>query len=165
MIQLEWPEFFLFRHRLIEIFKEIYEISIIEQGIPAYSKLLHIAADKANYPLVFHCTGGKDRTGFAAALLLSICQVNRKTILVDYSLTNLSIEEVLSEFRSSLSSIRLPPGFRVEQMYPLLSARPMLLENAFSYIEEKYGSIDSYITDELGITEEMKTQIRQNLVI
>ena len=39
-------------------------------------------------PLMFHCTAGKDRAGFAAALFLAALGVERETIIEDYMLTN-----------------------------------------------------------------------------
>ena len=48
-----------------------------------------VASDPESHPLLLHCTSGKDRTGFAAALLLLALGVSRETVIEDYDLTNL----------------------------------------------------------------------------
>jgi protein-tyrosine phosphatase len=155
----------LLRHRLDPLFKRFYRDSIVDEGAPALGTLLKLVADPANLPLVFHCTGGKDRTGVAAALLLHICGVPREMIILDYSLTNLSAEKFLSGLREVFSATRLPPGIKLEQYYPLLSARPELIEQAFAHIETKYGSIDQYSRGPAGLSEDDIEAIRQNLLI
>jgi protein-tyrosine phosphatase len=53
-----------------------------------YARFLHDLADPANLPTLFHCTAGKDRTGFAAALVMLALDVPRETAMRDYLLTN-----------------------------------------------------------------------------
>src|SRR5262249_30396041 len=53
-----------------------------------YARFLRDLADPANLPTLFHCTAGKDRTGFAAALVLLALDVPRETAMRDYLLTN-----------------------------------------------------------------------------
>jgi protein-tyrosine phosphatase len=154
----------LLRHRLDSLFKQFYRDSIVDEGAPALGTLLKLVADPDNLPLVFHCTSGKDRTGVAAALLLHICGIPRETIVMDYSLTNLSIEKFLSGLRERFGATRLPPGMRLEQYYPLLSARPELIEQAFAHIEAKYGSVDQYLRGPVGLDERDIETIRRNLL-
>jgi protein-tyrosine phosphatase len=56
--------------------------------LPIYRRLLALVADPARRPLAFHCSAGKDRTGFAAALLLMALGVGSDAILEDYLATN-----------------------------------------------------------------------------
>jgi protein-tyrosine phosphatase len=53
----------------------------------ALVEALRLVCDPTNYPLVFHCAAGKDRTGVLAALVLDILGVERATVVTDYSLT------------------------------------------------------------------------------
>jgi protein-tyrosine phosphatase len=148
----------------MDFFIDLYRRYLDECG-PVWGQVLRLASSPASLPLVFHCTGGKDRTGVAAALLLHICGVPRETIILDYSLTNLSAEKFLSGLREVFSATRLPPGLRLEQYYPLLSARPELIEQAFAHIEAKYGSIDQYLKGPAGLSVRDLEAIRQNLLI
>jgi protein-tyrosine phosphatase len=151
------------RHRLEPVVRSMYRDAIIDQGALALGALLRLAADPANLPLVFHCTGGKDRTGIAAALLLHICDVPRATIIADYTLTNRAIEKVLTGIRRQMSG-RRPPGLRLEQLYPLFSARAELIETAFAHIESTYGSVDAYLRGPAGLSEAELLAIRKNLL-
>jgi protein tyrosine/serine phosphatase len=59
-----------------------------------------MVGDPACYPLVFHCTAGKDRTGVLAALVLDILQVERTVIVEDYVLTASRMDLILERMRS-----------------------------------------------------------------
>jgi protein-tyrosine phosphatase len=153
------------RHRLDLLFEQLYSRSIIENGAPVLGDLLRLAADPANLPLVFHCTSGKDRTGLAAALLLHMCGVPRPTIVADYTLTNTSIDRFMAEIREAFAWVPALPGFRLEQLYPLFSARAELIERAFAYIEARYGSVDGYLLGPVRLKDAEIAAIRSNLVI
>lgn len=97
----------------------------------------HVLASDA--PLVFHCTAGKDRTGFAAALLLTSLGVSRADVLDDYLLTN--------EHLKMTGSHSLPPEiasvlYRVQE--PFLAA-------ALEAVDEDHGSVEAYLEKALGI--------------
>jgi protein-tyrosine phosphatase len=68
----------------------------LEIGRDALSKALMLIGDPANYPLVFHCAAGKDRTGVLAALVLDIAGVERESIVEDYVLTASRMELILT---------------------------------------------------------------------
>jgi protein-tyrosine phosphatase len=154
----------LMRHRYDAMFKWVYRAHIIDTGAPVLGALLKLAANPDNLPLVIHCMGGKDRTGVASALFLHICGVPRDTIVRDYSLTNLSIERILAVIREAFATRRPTLGFKVEQTYPLLSARPELIETAFAHIEATYGSVDAYLRRAAGLTDDDMAAIRRNLL-
>jgi len=153
------------RHRLDAVFKGFYRTAIVDGGAPALGQALRLVAEPANLPLVIHCTGGKDRTGVTSALLLHICGVPRDVIIADYSLTNLAIEKTLAAIRAALAGRKPPPGLRLEQMYPVLSARPELIEQTLDYIDATYGSVDRYLRGPAGLTEAEIEAIRQNLLL
>lgn len=95
---------------------------------------------EAPSPTVFHCTAGKDRTGFAAALLLFALGVERKTIMEDYLLTN--------------DLYVRPAGFG-RQMPPHISAvlwgvQPLFLEAAYGAIDT-YGGMETYLREIIGV--------------
>mgnify|MGYP001056332564 CR=1 FL=1 len=154
----------LMRHRLDALLKSLYRTSIIDRGAPAVGQALRLVADRAKLPLVIHCTGGKDRAGVVSALLLHVCGVPREMIVADYSLTNRSVEKFMAGIKESFSATTPPPGLKLEQMYPLLSARPELIEHAFSHIEATYSSVDAYLLGPAGLTEEELAAIRLNLL-
>jgi protein-tyrosine phosphatase len=107
-----------------------------------YRQTLVVALDPESYPLLLHCTSGKDRTGFAAALLLLALGAPRDTVIEDYNLTNLYRRPVPHLFG---------PETPDEVATILLSAQPKYLEAALDEIDRVYGSFDNYLDKELRV--------------
>ncbi|MEH6758093.1 MAG: tyrosine-protein phosphatase [Parasphingorhabdus sp.] len=120
-------------------------------------------------PLAFNCTAGKDRAGLGAALLLTALGVPRETVLYDYSLTErVTKQDFLKEIEEEESShsayaflAKLPP----ELVKPLMASDPYYLETAFAAIEARYGSVDLFIEQELGVTPAIREKMRKNLLV
>jgi len=110
--------------------------------VEEYRRTFAIALDPSSYPLLLHCTSGKDRTGFGAALLLLALGAPRETVLEDYDLTN--------RYRRAVPQL-LGPETPEEIVTLLLSAQPKYLEAALEEIDSVYGSFDDYITTALGV--------------
>jgi protein-tyrosine phosphatase len=123
---------------VVALMQETYR-NFVRDNTPRFAALFgHLLASDA--PLVFHCTAGKDRTGFAAALILHALGVPRDVILQDYLLTN----EHLKPGRASHS---VPPEiaavlFRVQE--PFLAA-------ALQAVDQDHGSLDQYLATALGV--------------
>jgi protein-tyrosine phosphatase len=104
-------------------------------------------------PLIFNCTAGKDRTGVAAALLLTVLGVPRATIYDDYLLSN-------QYFRPAASAPATADGGRrqtfqnilPEAIKALVGADRRYLEAAFAAIDSRPGGMSAYLHDELGLT-------------
>jgi protein-tyrosine phosphatase len=97
---------------------------------------------RAEGPLVFHCTAGKDRTGVAAALILLALGVSREQVMQDYLLTNQLLElPGLVHSDTPLEALRVL--WRVQESF---------LDAALDAIEAEHGEVDRYLTDRLGLT-------------
>jgi len=105
-------------------------------------------------PLLFHCTAGKDRTGFAATLILSALGVDRATIRADYLATN-RIWQPPADLAS-----HLPP----EAAKMLLSAHPAFLEAAFAAIDDAYPTMDAYLEDKVGLDGGKRDRLKELLL-
>ncbi len=101
-------------------------------------------------PLVFHCTAGKDRTGLAAALILSALGVSQEDILQDYLLTNALYRHEAGQ-GGLLSAEVLDVVWRV---------RVEFLHAALQAIDADYGSMAQYLQARLGLTAAALTQLR-----
>ena len=101
----------------------------------------HLLEDSA--PLVIHCTAGKDRTGFACALILHALGVSEDMISEDYLLTNQFYR------RDPNRSSDLPDDVR----QVLGSVRDAFLAAAFEAIDADYGDLETYLRDGLGLGE------------
>jgi protein-tyrosine phosphatase len=123
----------------LEVMRESYR-GYVETSTPRFRALFaHLLEDRA--PLVIHCTAGKDRTGFACALILHTLGVPDDVIAEDYLLTNQFYR------RDPSASSDLP----AEVTQVLGTVQASFLAAAFETITSGYGSLDNYLRDGLGI--------------
>lgn len=140
------------------VLPDSYAAVMLEHG-DAYRKLFDNLLDPERIPGVFHCSAGKDRTGVAAALLLYALGVPRKTVMQDYMATNYYLHDYIEQV---VWRVRLASRFRVdgERLRALLGVQPASLENAFVAVEAKYGSLDAYLEQVLGLDQERLERLR-----
>jgi protein-tyrosine phosphatase len=101
-------------------------------------------------PVLFHCAAGKDRTGFAAAILLRALGVPQEVVLQDYQLTNQYLEK---GYAMALTLMRLVKGKTFSAAIgKFMQAHPEYLGAAFESIHLEYGSFDGYLLKGLGLT-------------
>ncbi|MEK9946471.1 MAG: tyrosine-protein phosphatase [Alphaproteobacteria bacterium] len=121
----------------------------------AYRGLMQQLADPANHPLVFHCAAGKDRTGFAAALILMTLGVPEDVIFEDYLATNNYWTE---------------GGLRVQQDIPeaarqhLIAANDVYLRAAIDTLHEIHDTLDAYLSGGLNLDDETVASLRDLLL-
>ena len=102
-------------------------------------------------PLAFNCTAGKDRTGIAAALLLTALGVPRATVVEDYLLTNRYLDP------KSLAGAPASPANPLAGMSPeaarmLIAADPSFIRSAFDVIDSHKDGAEGYLRDEIGLS-------------
>jgi protein-tyrosine phosphatase len=117
---------------------------------PQYAAMFERITHREQLPALVHCTAGKDRTGFAAALVLRSLGVPLETVYEDFLLTN---HYTGAEIERTLWIIRLVSLFRTdpEQVRPVLGVERAYLEAAFGAVDEHYGSFDAYRREALGV--------------
>jgi protein-tyrosine phosphatase len=114
-------------------------------------------------PLLFNCSAGKDRTGVAAALILTVLGVSRDIILEDYLLTNATIDNLI-RFLGSDGRYSDIVSNRREDALPLLRAEAEYLVASFDVIMAQHGSVDAYLSEILGVSAEDQQAIRSHLI-
>ncbi len=124
----------------------------------AYHFLFQRLADPSRLPAVFHCSAGKDRTGWAAAILLTILDVPRPVILQDYLATNTYLHG------ADAARLRKAVGANSIASRLALTADPSDLQAAFAAVQQTYGSFDRYLHDGLGLSDATLSAIRQNFL-
>jgi protein-tyrosine phosphatase len=103
-------------------------------------------------PILFHCAAGKDRTGFAAAILLRALGVPQDVVLHDYQLTNQYLQK---GYARALALMRLVKGKTFSAAIgKFMEAHPEYLGAAFGSIDLQYGSFDGYLSQGLGLTKQ-----------
>ncbi len=110
--------------------------------------------DETNLPVMFHCTAGKDRAGFASAMFLSALGVDRETIMKDYLLTNTLTGVTLEGCIGQYGDENLGKA-----MYYVNSVQLEYLSNAFDTIEAAYGNVETYLVECLQVDIEKLRQI------
>ena len=108
---------------------------------------------ESDQPLVFHCTAGKDRTGWAAALILLALGVSREVVRDDYLLTNQLYRrpaELAAKAAQTVPQDILDVLWRVQMPF---------LDSAFALAEERYGTMDRYLAEALGVGAAERAQL------
>lgn len=112
-------------------------------------------------PQVFHCSEGKDRTGWIAMIVQALVGVSEADILRDYLLTNERTNRALS----TLDAARKAWGNRPDEFFrPAMIADADYLEAGIGQIEADYGDVESYVIDGLGLTSAQLGRLRGVLV-
>jgi protein-tyrosine phosphatase len=121
--------------------REIYRRFVTDQA-PQFAKLLELLQTEP-LPMLIHCTSGRDRTGFASAVILMALGVERAAITEDYLLSN--------HYRRDLTfQIGGPVDDSV--MATLTNAHPDYLAAAFDAIDTGWGSAEGYLRQALGLS-------------
>jgi protein-tyrosine phosphatase len=102
---------------------------------------LKIIAEPENYPLVFNCAVGKDRTGILAAFLLDLLGVEDKDIVEDYSLSGPYMVELLEQINQdprTAQAVRSLPDY-------FWKAAPESMTLFLATLRGEYGSVEGYL--------------------
>jgi len=111
---------------------------------------------------VFHCTAGKDRTGWVAALLHTIAGVPEEVIMADYLLTNHYSQGRIKATRQQMQA-EYGPAF-ADALAPLMGVQESFLRAGFEQAEERYGSMEHYLTQGLGLDAPILAALREKLL-
>ena len=136
----------------------------------AWRTLVQRVADEASRPTNVHCSAGKDRAGWASALILRALGVPEETVMEDYLLSNdylaASNEDTLAQVRTVVAGVQGVPEDEVDlsNLEALLEVRPEYLQAAFDAVDEQYGSFEAYLTDSLGLTQAEIDALRDDLL-
>jgi protein-tyrosine phosphatase len=132
----------------------------IDTFATVWGEVFRRLADKAQLPLLFHCTGGKDRAGTCAALILLALDVPEDTVIFDHGLSNIFIADVLDKIYAQFESY----GIERRKIEPYFTAPSYCIEALLTHLGEKYGSPVDYLKSKAGVTEEMLEQIKGELL-
>lgn len=113
-------------------------------------------------PQLFHCTEGKDRAGWTAAMLLSLVGVDRETVYADYLLTNEYSAERIEATLAAAAEARGPEKAAVYA--PMLGVERGFLEAGFDQLESDYGTVHNYLLTGLGLSPQAIAALTAKLV-
>lgn len=108
----------------------------------------------------WHCTSGKDRTGFGAIVLLSALGVSKETIYEDYMYSNKCIFEDEDAIRNTLKMSSLDEQY-FEEFRDFLLVKDEYFNTVYREIENKFGTMNAFLEKGLKITPEKKELLRK----
>jgi protein-tyrosine phosphatase len=140
-----------------EGFRQSYrEFVTLPSAKTEFSKMFLGMADEEKLPALFHCTTGKDRTGWAAAALLTLLGVPKDQVYEDYLRSN---DNILPAYRHAIDPF-VEAGGDPEIPAAILGVKREYLDAAFDEMEREYGTIENYFAEGLGIDADGQQALR-----
>jgi protein-tyrosine phosphatase len=136
-------------------------LAIAQPARAAFGRALRLMADPHSLPLLFHCTAGKDRTGWLAAVVLSALGVEHEVIAADYLRTTELNQTGIDFMIGRLERNGVADGSAVR---PMLEARPEYLAEAYAAVESEFGGMPTYLREGLGADDDVIAGLRANLL-
>lgn len=155
---------FFRKGKLDDFLLDGYRRVMIDGNAHHIGELFQRLADPNQLPALIHCTAGKDRTGLAVALLLLTLGVPEETVLADYTLSNRFYDHFRRGIAADIKQVA-PWGVSVDDLQDLLLVKAKTLQGALAHLRQTYGSVDSYLRNQAGVSDETITQLRQNWLV
>lgn len=127
----------------------------LDHGTSELREIFTTLADSSNYPILIHCTQGKDRTGLVVVLLLLLLEVPLEAISADYVLSENELE---SERDSRMEEMRRV-GFGEE----FARCPAGFVQDIAEHLQDVYGGVQGYLK-RTGIGEMAQDHIRRNML-
>jgi protein-tyrosine phosphatase len=127
-------------------------------------QVVSLLAREESLPALIHCTAGRDRTGFIAALIQLLLGVPYQTVLDEYLCTN---DRYAPRLEKLLKLVRILTLFQVpsERVRLLLMAHPDSLAEVHDSIVREHGSIEGYLSDACSLDGQALKTLRQSLLV
>ena len=160
------------RAEAVQAFADGY-VQFIDMLTPQYTEMFdHLV--RRETPLAMNCSAGKDRTGMAAALVLSVLGVPRQTVVADYALTqtytppSMYTQQVSKGAPMSGVSTaqaqafaRMPP----EVLNVLMGSDPDVMRIALKAVDDKFGGPVALAKARFGLTDAKVARLRETYLI
>ncbi len=145
-------------------FLRVANRQFVELFSDVFAEFLHLLLDPSRYPIVFHCSAGKDRVGFAAAMTMFALGADEETVMHDYLATN----HITANYVDGLvDGVMEMPNFaetlNADALRKLMQVERDYLGGALELIHQQHGSITSYLDERLGFTDEKRGRLAELL--
>lgn len=144
------------------LFEESYrDIVRLPSALAAYREFFSELADPSrDEAVLFHCTTGKDRTGWAAASFLLLIGADDEAVRADYLQTNADLLPALAPLLDQAEAA----GVARELLLPALGVQSSYLDAALAQVAEQFGDLTGYVTDGLGLDAGLADTLREKYV-
>jgi len=150
---------------LVQSYADFYITNVEE-----YGELLPLVMSSDNRPIDIHCAGGASRTGFTVALIQFTLGVTEFWVMDDFLLTNevtaSDIQDAVELFRETIiaNTGQEPTEEDMENLTNFATMHSEYLQAALDRVVEEYGSVDNFIRDGIGITDDQRSAFRAALL-
>ncbi|KAK7055220.1 tyrosine serine protein [Favolaschia claudopus] len=117
---------------------------------------LEIYTSFKSYPLLIHCTQGKDRAGLIIMLLLFICKIPLEHIKADYALSNEGLAPVRASMIKEVEEIGMAADYTL--------APPQVVDTVYDFLQTEYGGVEAYL-NLIGFGKEKRQTVRRLLLV
>jgi protein-tyrosine phosphatase len=135
-------------------------VQMLDVGAPALAESVRVLAEPARVPAVFHCAAGKDRTGVLAAIVLSVLGVDEDTIVGDYALSALAMDQLVERLRQDRPEALTAMN---DQPSQYLMAPPEAMRHFLEHLRAEHGSAEGYVRG-LGVEGDVIDALRVTLL-
>ncbi|WP_342394139.1 tyrosine-protein phosphatase [Bacillus aerius] len=144
------------------IMKDVYQSMLYERK-KEIQQLFTLLSDEKNYPLLLHCTSGKDRTGFLSALIQLAVGVPVHTVLSEYMRSNEGVKMLV---KRQERFVRMMSLYRVskEQIQPLLGVQQDYLEDVLNEMMDTYGNAERYLLEACDVPKAQLLKVKNILL-
>ncbi|TXK83969.1 tyrosine-protein phosphatase [Paenibacillus sp. N3.4] len=125
----------------------------------AYRRFFDLVLQAEGSPLLWHCAAGKDRTGFAGAILLLALEVPMETVMEDFLRSNNNRKEAIDHMLSSIQE-KLGDDNKFAKVREMMAVKQEYLTTALHAIIENYGTMETYMEEVLGLTSEAREKLK-----
>jgi protein-tyrosine phosphatase len=130
----------------------------LDIGGDRLAEAFRLFADESNYPVLVHCTAGKDRTGVLLGMLMDVLGCKDEDIAHEYGLSEAAIDRLIAYLRSSGREIQ---GTE-EELRARLATPPDRMAGFVKLLREKYGSSEAFFESK-GISKQEIARVRDLL--
>lgn len=144
------------------LFAQTYRTMVLAPGAAAaYRAFLETAADPRARPLLFHCATGKDRTGWATALLLMMAGASREVVRAEF----LAVNRMARRAFGAQVRRYLEAGGDPDIATAIIEVRPRYLDAALDAMNERWGGLDGYLRNGLRVPQTVVERLRADLAV
>lgn len=143
------------------LYTEFLSSDVAMTGYRRFFDLLLAHEDGA---ILWHCTGGKDRTGISSILLLSILGVDRETAMADFALTNAFSRRRMDYMRKEAAKYTDNPT-ELDGVAHMVGVDPAKMEVLFDFAEAECGSMEAFVRKHFHLTDDEVSKLRNKYLI
>lgn len=148
-----------------QLAKGMYQMIAFDPEVQAHftTFLQRLATLPEGRAALWHCSQGKDRTGCASAFLLAALGADRKLIVEDFARSNDNYRELVTKLAAAAKE-KGHTDEEIEVIYALVGVSVPYFEQMLDMIDQRYGSLDNYLTTALQCDDTLREQLRKRFL-